>query len=80
VWRRVPPSINSALAYPGRFRGALEVRSRAITTGMMLAAAAASAEPGELVPSPLRTSLHAEGMRAVAERARAKGLAGTLPL
>ena len=76
-------SINNALAYPGLFRGALEVRSRAVTTDMMLAAATAiaeSAEAGELVPSPLQVGLHSEVTRAVAASATKSGLAGTLKL
>jgi malate dehydrogenase (oxaloacetate-decarboxylating) len=73
-------SINNALAFPGLFKGALEVRSRAITAEMKLAAAhtiAALAEPGEVVPSPLRPDVHAAVTRAVADQARASGLAGT---
>ena len=76
-------SINNALAYPGLFRGALSARSRAISTEMMLAAAAAiaeQAEPGELVPSVLQRSVHAAVVQAVAACAAAKGLAGTLRL
>jgi len=73
-------SINNALAFPGLFKGALEVRSRAITPGMRLAAAhaiAARAAPGEVVPNPLDLSVHADVTRAVADAARAEGLAGT---
>lgn len=76
-------SINNALAFPGLFRGALDVRSRAITHEMMIAAArtiAAQAEPGEVVPSPLSPSVHQAVRHAVAEEARARGLAGTARL
>jgi malate dehydrogenase (oxaloacetate-decarboxylating) len=74
-------SINNALAFPCIFRGALDVRSRTISNDMLVAAAAAiasQAEPGEIVPSPLQRSVHREVARAVAERAIATGLAGTL--
>jgi malate dehydrogenase (oxaloacetate-decarboxylating) len=73
-------SINNALAFPGLFKGALEVKSRAITHGMMVAAArtiAANAEPGEVVPSPLNKGVHRAVANAVAEAARAEGLEGT---
>lgn len=73
-------SINNALAFPGLFRGALSVRSRAITPEMMIEAAvviAAHAEPGEIVPSPLHREVHAAVAEAVAAKARALGLAGT---
>lgn len=73
-------SINNALAYPGIFRGALDVKSRAITHEMMIAAArviAAHAEPGEVVPSPLVRAIHTAVRDAVMAEAKAKGLAGT---
>jgi malate dehydrogenase (oxaloacetate-decarboxylating) len=73
-------SINNALAFPGLFRGALSVRSRAITPEMMIEAAkviAACAEPGEVVPSPLNREVHAAVTKAVAAKATALGLAGT---
>ncbi len=76
-------SVNNALAFPGLFRGALDVRSRAITPEMMIAAAralAALADPGEVVPSPLVLSVHQEVRRAVAAEATARGLAGTARL
>ncbi len=76
-------SINNALAFPGLFRGALDVKSRAITPDMMIAAAralAALAEPGEVVPSPLVLSVHQEVRRVVAAEATARGLAGTARL
>jgi malate dehydrogenase (oxaloacetate-decarboxylating) len=76
-------SINNALAFPGLFRGALDVRSRAITPEMMVAAAeaiAARAEGGAIVPSPLDLEVHQAVRRAAAEKARAQGLAGTASL
>jgi len=76
-------SINNALAFPGLFRGALDVRSRAITVEMRIAAAraiAAAAEPGEVVPSPLLRSVHEAVRKAVADEARARGLEGTARL
>jgi malate dehydrogenase (oxaloacetate-decarboxylating) len=76
-------SINNALAFPGIFRGALDVRARAITHEMRLAAAeaiASLAEPGELVPNPLDTRVHDAVRRAVAKTARVQGLAHTAKL
>jgi malate dehydrogenase (oxaloacetate-decarboxylating) len=73
-------SINNALAFPGLFKGALDVRSRSITPRMRVAAAeaiAALAPPGEVVPSPLDLVVHQAVARAAAETARAEGLAGT---
>jgi malate dehydrogenase (oxaloacetate-decarboxylating) len=48
-----PNQINNVLAFPGLFRGALDVRAREITDEMKLAAAeaiAAVVEPSELSP------------------------------
>ena len=76
-------SVNNALAYPGIFKGALEVRSKRITPEMMIAAAEAiadHAERGEVVPSPLLPEVHRAVTRAVADRARAQGLAATMRL
>jgi malate dehydrogenase (oxaloacetate-decarboxylating) len=76
-------TINNALAYPGLFRGALDVRSRAITREMMIAAAraiAAHAEAGEVVPSPLAPGVHAAVRDAVMTEARRLGLEGTAKL
>src|SRR4029079_3652446 len=72
-------SINNALAFPRLLRGALHVKSRAITHEMMIAAArtiAAHAEPGEVVPSPLVSAVHQAVRDAVIAEARAKGLEG----
>jgi malate dehydrogenase (oxaloacetate-decarboxylating) len=76
-------SINNALAFPGIFRGALDVRAREITPAMRLAAAeaiAAHADPGELVPNPLDLRVHAAVRKAVSDTARAQGLANTAKL
>ncbi|HIH59481.1 MAG TPA: NAD-dependent malic enzyme [Nanoarchaeota archaeon] len=54
-----PNQVNNALAFPGIFRGALDVRATKITEKMKLAAAEAIASmiehptPGEIIPSPL---------------------------
>jgi len=48
-----PNQINNVLAFPGIFRGALDVRATDVTEGMKLAAAhaiAAVVKPGELAP------------------------------
>jgi len=76
-------SINNALAFPGLFRAALAVGSRAITPGMRIAAAraiASCAEPGEVVPSPLLRNVHDAVVAAVTEAARAEGLENTARL
>jgi malate dehydrogenase (oxaloacetate-decarboxylating) len=76
-------SINNALAFPGLFRGALEARSSAITTEMLIAAAetiASLAEPGDVVPSCLDRGVHQAVARAVVETAKKCGLAGTAKL
>lgn len=76
-------SINNVLAFPGIFRGALDVRAKAITPEMRLAAAeaiAAHAEPGELVPNPLDLRVHAAVRKAVSDMARSQGLANTAKL
>ena len=76
-------SINNALAFPGIFRGALDVRASKITPEMRLAAAeaiAAHAEPGDLVPNPLDLRVHAAVRRAVSDMAREQGLANTAKL
>jgi malate dehydrogenase (oxaloacetate-decarboxylating) len=73
-------SINNALAFPGLFGGALDVKSRAITPKMRIAAAlaiAAKAGAGEVVPGPLDPSVHASVRRAVADAARGEGLENT---
>jgi malate dehydrogenase (oxaloacetate-decarboxylating) len=76
-------SINNSLAYPGIFRGALEVRSRSITTEMLLAASEAiadCAQMGHLVPSPFHPEVHRKVSDAVIDAARRAGLANTARL
>ena len=66
------------LGFPGIFRGALEVGAAEISTGMKLAAAqaiAALSGEAELVPDALDPEVHARVAAAVAEAARAEGLA-----
>ena len=58
--------MNNALAYPGIFRGALDAAAEAITTEMLMAAAAALADvvpQGELMPEMMDPATH----KAVAE-------------
>jgi malate dehydrogenase (oxaloacetate-decarboxylating) len=72
-----PNQINNVLAFPGIFRGALDVRATAITEGMKLAAADAlaglvGAELSEayIVPSPFDPRVGPSVAAAVAEAAR----------
>jgi malate dehydrogenase (oxaloacetate-decarboxylating) len=70
--------VNNVLGFPGIFRGALETGAAEISTAMKLAAARAIAgleKRAELVPDPLDPGVHAEVARAVADAARAEGLA-----
>ena len=73
-------TINNALAFPGIFRGALDVRARRIVPEMLIAAAetiARLAPEDELVPSPLSRDVHAAVATAVGDAARALHLEGT---
>ena len=78
-----PNQINNVLAFPGVFRGALDVRSRAINGEMELAAALALAEviaPAELsadyiVPSVFDRNVAPAVARAVADAAVRSGVA-----
>src|SRR5690242_13046779 len=76
-----PNQINNVLAFPGIFRGALDVRATRITEGMKLAAAAAIAScvaapsAGEVVPSVFDERVAPAVAAAVAAAARAEGLA-----
>ena len=77
-----PNQINNVLAFPGIFRGALEVRARAVTEGMKLAAAAALADvvgddlaPDLVVPSVFDRRVAPAVAAAVAAAARADGVA-----
>jgi len=71
-------SVNNVLGYPGIFRGALATGAGEISTQMKLAAARAIAsltKESELVPDALDPAVHAEVADAVADAARAEGLA-----
>src|SRR3954470_18085324 len=78
-----PNQINNVLAFPGIFRGALDVRASAITPEMNLAAAhaiAAIVTPDELaddyiIPSVFNRDVAPAVAAAVAEAARAAGVA-----
>jgi malate dehydrogenase (oxaloacetate-decarboxylating) len=77
-----PNQINNVLAFPGVFRGALDVRARQISEGMKLAAATALAElvgedlaPTRIVPSPFDPRVVPAVASAVADAARREGLA-----
>jgi malate dehydrogenase (oxaloacetate-decarboxylating) len=77
-----PNQINNVLAFPGVFRGALDVRASRITEGMKLAAAdALAAVVGDdlsaecVIPSPFDTRVAPAVAQAVAAAARAEGVA-----
>ena len=78
-----PNQINNVLAFPGVFRGALDVRATAITEGMKLAAAeaiAAVVKPDELeadyvIPSVFNRNVAPTVADAVARAAEASGIA-----
>jgi malate dehydrogenase (oxaloacetate-decarboxylating) len=77
-----PNQINNVLAFPGVFRGALDVRATSITEGMKLAAAVALADvvAGDLteeciVPSPFDPRVAPAVASAVAAAARRDGVA-----
>lgn len=76
-----PNQINNVLAFPGIFRGALDVRATRITEGMKLAAAAAIAgcvenpTADEVVPSVFDERVVNAVAAAVAATARAEGVA-----
>jgi malate dehydrogenase (oxaloacetate-decarboxylating) len=78
-----PNQINNVLAFPGVFRGALDVRASTITEGMKLAAARAIAEvvrPDELsadyvVPSVFNRDVAPAVAAAVAQAAEDDGVA-----
>ena len=66
-------SINNALAFPGIFRGALDIRAKKITDKMKIAAAralAGSAGKGEIVPHILDLDVHKKVAEAVRKAAR----------
>ncbi len=77
-----PNQINNVLAFPGIFRGAFDVRARAITEGMKLAAANALAglvgddlAEDLIVPSPFDPRVGPAVAGAVAAAARRDGVA-----
>jgi malate dehydrogenase (oxaloacetate-decarboxylating) len=77
----LPNQINNVLAFPGVFRGALDVRAVRITNGMKLAASAAIAgcvdtpRADHVVPSVFEERVAREVAAAVAAAARAEGVA-----
>jgi malate dehydrogenase (oxaloacetate-decarboxylating) len=78
-----PNQINNVLAFPGIFRGALDVRAPRITEGMKVAAAQAIADTvaddelreDYIVPSVFNRDVAPAVAAAVAEEARTSGLA-----
>jgi len=78
-----PNQINNVLAFPGIFRGALDVRAREITSGMKIAAAKAIADvimtdelaPDYIVPSVFNRKVVESVAQAVADAAHADGVA-----
>ncbi len=77
-----PNQINNVLAFPGIFRGALDVRASAISEGMKLAAGHALAEivgddlaPDYIVPSVFNRDVAPAVAAAVAAAAEADGVA-----
>ncbi|RFS85008.1 NADP-dependent malic enzyme [Actinomadura spongiicola] len=77
-----PNQINNVLAFPGIFRGALDVRAHSITEGMKLAAATALADivgedlsPDYVIPGPFDERVAPAVTEAVAEQARRDGVA-----
>ncbi|MDT0265633.1 NADP-dependent malic enzyme [Streptomyces sp. DSM 44915] len=77
-----PNQINNVLAFPGIFAGALRVRATRITESMKLAAAEALAavvadelSPDRVIPSPFDERVAPAVANAVAEAARAAGVA-----
>ena len=78
----IPNQINSALAYPGIWRGALDCRARHVNQAMIMAAARAIAatcgtalSEGYVVPSALNPDLVTEVAKAVRTTAEATGAA-----
>ncbi|ADP78895.1 malic protein NAD-binding protein [Pseudofrankia inefficax] len=77
-----PNQINNVLAFPGVFRGALDVRASRVTEGMKLAAAKALADviadelaPDHIIPSPFDRRVAPAVAAAVAAAAKADGVA-----
>jgi malate dehydrogenase (oxaloacetate-decarboxylating) len=78
-----PNQINNVLAFPGVFRGALDVRARTVDSGMELAAAHAIADsiaadelaPDYIIPSVFNRAVVPAVAAAVAEAAQRSGVA-----
>ena len=78
-----PNQINNVLAFPGIFRGALDVRASEINDAMKIAAAKAIAgfvtddklAADYIIPSPLEDGVAAAVAKAVAEAAKETGVA-----
>jgi malate dehydrogenase (oxaloacetate-decarboxylating) len=78
-----PNQVNNCLAFPGIFRGALDVRARRIDEGMKLAAAKAIAEsvpekelhPEKIIPAVMDFSVPPRVAEAVARAAVESGVA-----
>ena len=77
-----PNQINNVLAFPGLFRGALDVRASRVTDGMKLAAASALADlvgddlaPDLVIPSPFDRRVAPAVAAAVAAAAARDGVA-----
>jgi malate dehydrogenase (oxaloacetate-decarboxylating) len=77
-----PNQVNNVLAFPGIFRGALDVRAHDVTAGMKLAAAQAIAAlvgdalcPDLVIPDVLDSRVVPAVAQAVAEAARQSGVA-----
>ena len=78
-----PNQINNVLAFPGVFRGALDVRASTINEEMKLAAARAIAsvvsdeelDPEYIIPSVFNRDVAAAVAEAVADAAQASGVA-----
>jgi malate dehydrogenase (oxaloacetate-decarboxylating) len=77
-----PNQINNVLAFPGVFRGALDVRAAQITEGMKLAAADAIATlvtddlaENYIIPGPFDPRVAPAVAEAVAQKAREEGVA-----
>ncbi len=78
-----PNQINNVLAFPGIFRGALDVRASDINDEMKIAAAQAIAslvkddelKPDYIIPQPFNTEVAAVVAQAVKEAARKTGVA-----
>lgn len=79
-----PNQINNVLAFPGIFRGALDVRATEINDAMKIAAARAIADfidedelrADYIIPSPLDKRVAAAVARATAQAAQESGVAG----